>query len=272
MDSIEAIFYAVDEVFKKMEKNTKTKRGRKSKMSHPEVISIVLWGHKKGLTTTKQLYQFSQHYFRDTNFPSYVQFTRSIRKIGSYLDFFIHFLSQINVSKKSKYNISDATSLPVNGYGKYQPPKWAGKVKTGKNMFGFYHGFKLHVIVNAELEIVSVHITEANFHDVRALGEECFMKNISGKLIADKGYISKKRAMELAKNQINIIAKQRENMDPYLNEYYKMELSLRVRIETVFAQIKNRFSAVYRFCRSVESFLVHTKAAICFYMLNKRVI
>ena len=272
MDSLEAIFCIVDDISKKIEKNAKVKIGRKSKMSHSETISIVLWAHKYELSTAKQIYQFSQQYFTKVNFPSYVQFTRSIRSIESNLDYFINFLSQINLSKKSRYNIIDATSLPVNNYGKYQPSKWASGVKTGKNMFGFYHGFKLHIITNAELEIVSVHITEANFHDVGALSVGHFMNGITGKLIADKGYISKKMALKLAKKEIQIIAKQRENMDPCFNEFYKEELALRVKIETVFAQIKNRFSAIYRFCRSIESFLVHIKASICFYMLNKSVI
>ena len=271
MDSLEAIFCIVDDISKNIAKNAKVKRGRKSKMSHSETISIVIWGHKEGLTTAKQLHKFSRSYFTDVNFPSYTQFTRSIRSIEKDLDYFIYLLSKINLSKKSRYNIIDATSLPVNGYDKHKPPKWASGVKTGKNMFGFFHGFKLHIITNAELEIVSTYVTRANFHDVRALSVGHFVEGVTGKLIADKGYISKEKALELAKKKIRIIAKQRKNMDPYLNEYYKYDLSLRVRIETVFAQIKNRFSAIYRFCRSIESFLVHVKASICFYMLNKSV-
>ena len=67
---------------------------------------------------------------------------------------------------------------------------------------------------------------------------------------------------------MEVIFKQRNNMDPFLNECYKKELSQRQIIEGVFSYLKNRLKALHSFARSTESFLVHVKAALVAFMLR----
>ena len=57
-------------------------------------------------------------------------------------------------------------------------------------MHGFYQGFKLHIIVDQEQEIVSVSTTKANVHDVQLLKNPVFIKHVNGLLVGDKGYIA----------------------------------------------------------------------------------
>lgn len=269
MDSVEAIYCLVEDILKKSPNYKKSKRGRNSKLSDSEITSIVLWGHKKNLFTAKQLYEFCYEFVSQKNMPSYPQFTKAIRRIGDILTFFISFFSKINITKKSNYFLIDSTSLPTNGYERKKSSKWLSEAKKGYNMFGSYYGFKAHIIANDKLEIVSFEITTANVHDINLLKRAHFTDKLKGKIIGDKGYVSQSVADNLAKKGIEMIAKQRDNMDPYLNQYYKNDLAVRKRIETIFAQVKNRFSAVFKFCRSIESFLVHVKAAFCVYMLNQ---
>jgi hypothetical protein len=58
----------------------------------------------------------------------------------------------------------------------------------GKNMHGFYLGFKLHIIVNSNREIVGIEITPANVHDIQALKKDSFVKHVKGILVGDKAY------------------------------------------------------------------------------------
>lgn len=62
----------------------------------------------------------------------------------------------------------------------------------GKSTMGWFHGFKLHIVINDKGEILSLCVTQANIGDQDSLKNEGFLKDIFGKLFGDKGYISKK--------------------------------------------------------------------------------
>lgn len=114
--------------------------------------------------------------------------------------------------------------------------QWASdETKLGKNIFGYYYGFKLHIIINRRMEVVSCMITTANVHDVKMLSIELFIVKIKGKLVGDKGHVCPKKLLKKFMNQgLKGIFKQRKNMNSYLNEFYKKDLSQRQKIEGVF--------------------------------------
>ncbi len=178
-------------------------------------------------------------------------------------------LCQLNQTPEKGLYIVDSTCLPVSDFDPSECPKWASGAKMGKNIFGFYYGFKLHIIINRNMEVVSCMITPANVHDVKLLSIEPFIANIKGKLIGDKGYVCPQKLRDkLSAQDLECIFKQRENMDPYLNKFYEEYLSQRQVIEGVFSYLKNRLKALHSFARSAESFLVHVKAALAAYMLK----
>lgn len=271
LKSIEEVYYMIDEIVQHGIKK-KSKRGRPSKLTMSEVITILVEGHKRHYSTEKQLYLLTIGELRScfNQIPCYVQFTRAIRKSLPYLDLILEVFSQINSQKTQQFCIVDSTSLPVAGYNKYDV-KWAlNSAGKGKNMHGFYQGFKLHIIINQDREIVSVTTTKANVHDIQPLKKGSFIQNIKGILLGDKGYIaSQEHKKFLVSNGITLIAKQRKNMDPYLNEYYKPLLQKRRRIESIFGYLKTRVSLIFPFLRTHESFLVHVKAAVLAYMMRK---
>ncbi|MCA9770676.1 transposase, partial [Candidatus Dependentiae bacterium] len=99
------------------------------------------------------------------------------------------------------------------------------------------------IIINQNREIVSVATTPANVHDVKMLKDDQFIAHIKGLLIGDKGYImSYNDSKKLSQKGIQLLAKQRKNMDPYLNQYYKKDLQKRKVIETIFGYLKTRVS------------------------------
>ena len=78
-------------------------------------------------------------------------------------------------------------------------------------MNGFYFEFKLHVIINDNMDIVAFKFTKGSVSDIAALDNK-MVEHISGYLIGDKGYISREKAQKLRKNNINLITRPRKNM------------------------------------------------------------
>ena len=62
---------------------------------------------------------------------------------------------------------------------------------TGKSTMGWFHGFKLHIVINDKGEIQNFTITQANIDDRTPLKKKSFLDKIYGKLYADKGYLGK---------------------------------------------------------------------------------
>ncbi len=116
---------------------------------------------------------------------------------------------------------------------------------------------------NDRFEITSVCVTLANIADVKILENPHFVAPVRGVLIGDKGYIASEPVKaKLLKSGIYLIAKQRQNMDPYLNKYYSKLLNKRRTIERVFAYFKRSLAALHKFARTSENFKVHVFAAI----------
>ena len=68
-----------------------------------------------------------------------------------------------------------------------------GLATEGKTSTGWFFGFKLHFILNTLGEIIRMTITGGNVDDRSPVMD--MVKGITGKLIGDKGYISKKLSM-----------------------------------------------------------------------------
>ena len=54
---------------------------------------------------------------------------------------------------------------------------------------GWFFGFKLHVVMNHKGQLMAIKITPGNVDDRAPLEE--MIEGLEGKLVADKGYISK---------------------------------------------------------------------------------
>ena len=86
-------------------------------------------------------------------------------------------------------------------------------------------------------EIVRMQITGGNVNDRSSVMD--LMKDISAKLIGDKGYISKKLSAELFEQKATLITKIKKNMKNCLMDVTdKMMLMKRSFIETIFSSIK----------------------------------
>jgi len=187
MKNLVEIYYIIDEIVRLESK--KFQRGRKSKLTVSETLTILVIGHTWNLQTHKQIYELSnQLYFRDFNLPSYAQFVKAVQRAEPYLASVLTLLAELNFKSDQTLFFVDSSALPVKGYDPEEWPKWGQELPLSKNMHGWYRGFKVHIVVNNFMQIVSVKVTLANIADCRLLEDKDFLRPVQGQLVGDKGY------------------------------------------------------------------------------------
>ena len=212
------------------------KRNRECKMSLSEIITILIAFHQSGMACFK--------YF-------YLELMRNYRNLFNYLVHYDRFVALIKLAfpalvcllktlegTVTEYLFIDATPMAVcHNLREKRHKVFKGLAKKGKTSTGWFFGFKLHFIFNTHGEIVRMQITGGNVNDRSPVMD--LMRDISAKLIGDKGYISKKLSAELFEQKATLITKIKKKMKNYLMDITdKMMLMRRSFVETIFSSIK----------------------------------
>jgi len=246
--------------------------GRKSKLSRAEFLMISIIKQHLGIKTNKSLYNLIKDYGQKDfgPLPSYQQFCLGLESNLHYLAIINFVLLEINSQKKADFFIIDSTSIPIckNAY-RSRSKLGKGIATSGKNMNGWYFGFKLHVVINNNMDITAFKFTGGSTSDIAALDAD-LIRNIIGYLVGDKGYISQKKAQELRKLGVKLITRPRKNMKklPATKKVLKM-IARRQVIETTFSVLKSKFSLLYQHARSLQSFFSQMFSTILTYNLYR---
>jgi transposase len=138
---------------------------------------------------------------------------------------------------------------------------FAGLAERGKSSMGWFYGFKLHMVINQQGQIMAVKITKGNVDDRTPVAD--ITSGLQGIVAADKGYISKKLFEECYRKRLKIITGISKTMKNILMPFAeKAILRKRFFIETQFDILKNIMTAQHTRHRSPISFLVNVLAAI----------
>lgn len=272
---IVVIFVIIDEIVKKLKKEhflNVSGQGRKSKLTVSELITIAIIGHLEQVQSLKRLHRLIgcvlfKSYFNEI--PSYQQFCISMRNLDLVINHVIVLFAQLNGSLNKKKNIIDGTPLPITKYP-FKYIKWTNNTSSLSKCLGeWYQGFKLHLLINTDMEIINQQIKTASVHDVNLLDSDNFLERVEGELIGDKGYISEAKKKELFETKnINLITPLRENMDQSKNIYTKAHKNMRKRIETVNGVLKDHFCLLYKFARNVDGFFSWVKSTLLAYSFS----
>ena len=114
-----------------------------------------------------------------------------------------------------------------------------GRAARGKTSVGWFYGFKLHLVVNDQGEILAFCLTPGNVDDRHPVPK--LAKGLVGKLVGDKGYLSQPLAQQLLVTQgLHLITKLRKKMHNRLLDWSdKLLFRKRANIETITDQLKN---------------------------------
>ncbi len=143
-----------------------------------------------------------------------------------------------------------------------------GIARRGKCSFGWFYGFKLHLICNDKGEILNFMITPGDADDREPLKVKSFVEFIYGKLVGDKGYIIQDLFNKLFIDGIRLITKLKNNMKGGLRPMYdRILLCKRVIIETINDEPKDIAQIEHSRHRSFTNFIVNLIGGIAAYCL-----
>jgi len=271
------IFYLADEFcknyYKSMEghrldnKGGKKRRNKPSKLIDSEVITIMIAFHLCGYRNLKHFYINYVQKHMTSEFPKTVSYNRFTELQQKALFPMVLFLKMMRLGEDTGISFVDSTSIRVCKNKRiFNHKVFTGIASRGKTTMGYFFGFKLHIIVNDMGEIINFVITPGNVDDREPLKNTSFLKNVSGKLFADKGYISQKLFEMLFVDGIQLITSIRNNMKNQLMSMFdKITLRKRSIIETINDELKNICQIEHSRHRSFTNFLSNLISGILAY-------
>ena len=269
---ITEIFCIVDEFCKEYEEVIeKHLLGNKSKrpftMSQSEIITIMIVFQLSGFRTFKHFYQFYVQKHMTNEFPKTVSYNRFTELMQQHIMPLTLFLKTCCLGKCTGISFIDSTPIRVCKNKRISRNKvFKGIATTGKSTMGWFHGFKLHIIINDQGEILNFTITQANVDDRQPLKNKRFIDKIFGKLFADKGYIGKDLAQLLFVDGIQLFTQIKNNMKNSLMSISdKILLRKRSVIETVNDELKNICQVEHARHRSFTNFLTNLISGLIAY-------
>jgi hypothetical protein len=127
----------------------------------------------------------------------------------------------------------------------------------GKTSVDWFFGFKLHLVVNDQGELLNLTLMPGNTDDRQPVPD--LLKTIFGKVFADRGYVSQALFEQLLHTcGIELYAKPKRNMKPRLMRLTdKLLARKRAIIESIIDQLKNISQIEHSRHRSPVNFCVN---------------
>ena len=247
---------------------TTRKRRRKGKLSLGEMLFVMVLFHLSPFKDFKHFWMHGvEQKYRDHfgDLPSYGRFVALMPRLFAPLAVLIHSLS----GDETGLYIADSTKLAVCANPRISRNRtFKGLAARGHSTMGWFFGFKLHVVMNHRGELMAVKITPGNIDDRAPLAD--MVAGLEGKLLADKGYISKKLFAELWDQGLHLITGIRRNMKNYLMPIWdKALLRKRFVVETLFDKLKSEMGLEHTRHRSPTNAFTHILSCLAAYMLAK---
>ncbi|NRB10097.1 MAG: IS982 family transposase [Rickettsiaceae bacterium] len=236
---ITTVFYLLDNFCKEYEKwqnkNLLPQNGirkREGKLRLSELLTIVLYYYLSPCKDFKNyyLYYLSSKYKGYFKLPCYSRIVQLMPRLILPLSIVMQILS----GRETGTYYIDSTKLQICHNKRTSSNRVFNKIsKLGRSSYGWFMGFKLHMIINNKGEIMAIKISKENKSDLSAVKD--LVKGLNGTIYGDKGYISRKLFEELYSSGLKIFTSIRKDMKNHLlNNSDKYFMRKRVLIECVF--------------------------------------
>jgi hypothetical protein len=245
-------------------------RRRVGEMHPSEMLTLLIHFHQSHFRDFKWYYtKYVQGVLRQ-EFPRLVSYQRFVELMPSYLVPLTAFL-QTQLGTCTGISFIDSTPLAVCKNLRIGSHRvFAGRAQRGKTSVGWFYGFKLHLVVSEQGELLAFCLTPGNVDDRHPVPK--LAKRLVGKLFGDRGYLSQDLAEKLFVTQgIALITRLRKNMPPQPREALdQLLLRKRALIETVNDQLKNISQIEHTRHRSPVNFLVNLVSGLIAYCLQPK--
>jgi len=263
----------VDDFIKNLQGNfpainsSKAKPGVSNYLSISEVLTIIIGYHKSCCDCFKHYYQevIMRYHTKDFKLVSYAHFSKLIGKSMPYLTILLHHL----LKQCSGLSFVDSTSIAVcKNYRIYSHKVFIGLATRSKTTKGWFFGLKLHLIIDAEGNLLKVSFSSGNKDDRKGL--KGMIRGIFGKLYGDRGYLSQELFKHLYDKGIHLVTRVKKNMKNLLMPLAdKLLLLKRALVETVIGKLKFLDKFEHSRHRSVTNAFSHMLSCLISYQLQE---
>lgn len=270
--SLLELFCAVDDFCKGMKKEQVGRllgdgsegRQRAGQLSESEALTIMIHFHQSQYRTFKAYYQEHVRVYLQGEFPHLISYGRFVQRMPRLLGWLCLYLFNC-FGRCTGISFVDATFIAVCDNRRINQHKvFKGIATRGKGSTGWSFGFKLHLVVNEQGELLAVYLTAANRHELKALPK--LVKRLFGQLFGDMAYLSQSMFEQLMQQGIHLVTKLKSNMKNKLMVMSdKLLLRKRSIIETINDQLKNISQIEHSRHRSPINFLVNLVSGLIAY-------
>ncbi len=215
------LFVEIDDFMKEFEvtmkqkliRDGKMKRDRNTRLSLGEIMTIIVYFQMSGYRNFKDYYirHVSRHLRPE--FPELLSYKRFVALKSRVLLPLAAFMKSRRTGECTGISFVDSTTIVVCHTRRiHQHKVFSDLAQRGKSSTGWFYGFKLHLIVNEFGDILDFVFTPGNVDDRNEKLMDKLSRRIFGKLIGDKGYLSKKLFEQLWEKGIQLITKIKKNM------------------------------------------------------------
>ncbi len=199
-----------------------------------------------------------------SEFPALVSYTRFVELMPSALPAMCLYL-RLRFGQATGVAFIGSTPLSVCHNRRIGRHRVFAEVATrGKSSMGWFYGFKLHLMVNDQGELLAVQRTPGNIDDRIPVPQ--MTKKLWGKLVGDRGYLPQALFEQRFARGLQLITPIRKNMQNRLVVFeYKLLTRKRFVIGTIVDQLKNIPQIEHTRHRSTTNFIVNLIAGLIAY-------
>jgi hypothetical protein len=270
------LFICLDDFCLALQQWKAEKAGRQARltrsplMSDSEMLTILIYYHYSGYKCFQYYYQQHVCIQLAEYFPAQVSYERFVALIPRLLPGLYVFLKwRTMLSARTGWYVIDSKPLPVCHNRRIHSHKvFDYYAKRGKSSTGWFFGFKAHLVINQQGELINFLFTSGNVADNNQAVLKELLGGLTGKCFGDKGYMTV-LFEEFYHKGLQLITKVRANMkNKLLRLVDKLKLRKRAVIESVNDILTSVFDLQHTRHRSCVNAMAHMLAALtayCFY-------
>jgi len=244
-------------------------RHRPCRLALSEALTLVIWFHLSGYRCFKHFYLRQVCTELRSAFPHLPSYGRMVELLPAT---FVPLCALLRHGLAPTRGIAFIDSFPLKVCHTrriHSHRVFAGIAQRGKSSMGWFYGFKLHIVINDQGQLVAVQLTPGNTDDRRPV--PTLTKPLRGKLFGDRGYLGQELFTTLWARGLQLVTKIKRNMkNKLLLLMDKLLLRKRGLIECVGDQLKNLCQIEHTRHRSVINAHVNILAALVAYTFRPR--
>lgn len=273
--SVPTLYYPIELIKRKVKPllkffhlhNLHSKIGRPAELPNEDAIAFGLYKQANGIPTKKSVWRT---FYPVLGNVSYKVFVESLNRCSKIILALLLCILKVNRSLQHPVKHLDSTCIPVcRNKNASHHKTMQGLAGWGKTGDGWFFGVKLHLISDLLDKLQSILFTSGSVSDRNIATVMKLVKEITGIVIADAGYVSQKLADAFNRIDRILKAKPYKNMKVLATRLDGLLYGTRMMIEKHFRCLKQFFGLVTSMPRSVTGYFGNYFYSLMAYQLSQ---